>query len=138
VSDGPEWLAPRTLDEAIALRADHGSRAVPGDYLGVCLTDPDGGGYLAHSLAALAYSLAARIVRAARQPPAIGHQMQNQGPTWVSAPPLIDRSCASRTANTGANSAKPANTLTRPRPLMPPRTKWFTSTGRSAGQAYAK
>jgi GAF domain-containing protein len=33
--------------------ADHGSRAVPGDYLGVCLSDPDGGGYLAHSLAAL-------------------------------------------------------------------------------------
>jgi two-component system, OmpR family, phosphate regulon sensor histidine kinase PhoR len=33
--------------------ADHGSRAVPGDYLGVCLSGPDGGGYRAHSLAAL-------------------------------------------------------------------------------------
>jgi hypothetical protein len=81
---------------------------------------------------------AAEIGRGAKQPPAIGHQMENQGPTWVSAPSPIDRSCLWRTANTGTSSAKPANTLTSPRPLMAPRTKWFVSTGRSVGQAYPK
>lgn len=33
--------------------ADHAAHAVPGQYLAVCLADPDGGGYVAHSLAAI-------------------------------------------------------------------------------------
>ena len=62
-------------------------------------------------------------VACARELAAIGDEVENHGPISVSAGSASGWSRRPRTQNTGTISANPANRFTKPRPLMPPRTK---------------
>jgi hypothetical protein len=57
------------------------------------------------------------------QAPAVGDEMNDQGPASLSARSVTGTSADSRTANIGASSANPAKRLTNPSPVTAPRMK---------------